>query len=182
MKIPSNIVLGATFCISVLGTTLSNSSASSLASNSLAHRNATKTERTRVKSGPEVANRVRQLQKHNSNLRRALADFEKNERRNGHKPKVDESYAVTFESQGSPQSSGALKNTGNPDTPFRRVSLTPQTTDYSGYGVEMIFIPAYSAPGEWQGTVLFNKFDPTGAYLGQYVADVAMGPDASGVY
>ena len=41
----------------------------------------------------------------------------------------------------------------------------------------MIFIPAYSVPGEWQGTVIINKFDPSGAYLGQYVADVAMVSD-----
>lgn len=41
----------------------------------------------------------------------------------------------------------------------------------------MIFIPTYDVPGEWQGTVIINKFDPSGAYLGQYVADVAMVPD-----
>ena len=30
---------------------------------------------------------------------------------------------------------------------------------------------------QWQGTVIINKFDPSGAYLGDYVADVVMLPD-----
>ena len=66
--------------------------------------------------------------------------------------------------------------------PFRKVSFKPQDPDYSNYGVEMIFIPTYSIPGECQGTVIFNEFDPTGAYLGQYVADVAMVPDPTGTF
>ena len=38
----------------------------------------------------------------------------------------------------------------------------------------MILIPTYYTDYEWQGTVILNGFDPSGNYIGQYVADVAM--------
>ncbi len=137
--------------------------------------------RSHVKQGPEVASRVKQLQRFNKNVRSALADFEKNEKRNGHKPKHDESFSLTLDSAGGPPSSAALK-TAQTASPFRKASFKPQDPDYSAYGVEMIFIPTYDTPGEWQGTVVFNEFDPSGAYLGQYVADVAMVPDPTNTF
>lgn len=42
----------------------------------------------------------------------------------------------------------------------------------------MIFIPTIAIPNvQWQGTVIINKFDPSGAFMGDYVADVVMLPD-----
>lgn len=130
-------------------------------------------ERSHVKQGSEVGKRVKQLQKFSKDVRSALAAFEKNEQRNGHRPKHDESISLTLDSAGGPPSSAALKS-AQTVSPFRKVSFTAQDPDYSAYGAEMILIPTYNVPGEWQGTVIINKFDPAGAYLGQYVADVAM--------
>lgn len=72
---------------------------------------------------------------------------------------------------------GALKMANSP-SPFQKIGFKPQTTDYSAYGYEMIFIPTIAIPNvQWQGTVIINKFDPSGAFLGDYVADVVMRPD-----
>ena len=137
-------------------------------------------EREHIKQGYEVGNRVKQLEKFNKNVRTALADFEKNEKRNGHRPKHDSSISVTLDPAGGPPSNAALKNSQK--GPFQKVRLRPQEPDYSAYGVEMIFIPTYDTSTEWQGTVIFNEFDPSGAYLGQYVADVAMTPDPTNTF
>ena len=133
-------------------------------------------EREHLRAGADVGKRVKQLEKFNKNVRTALAAFERNEMRNGHRPKHDASFSLTRDPVGGPTSNAALKQTRSP-SPFRKVSLKPQEPDYSAYGVEMIFIPTYDTQLEWQGTVIFNEFDPSGAYLGQYVADVAMVPD-----
>lgn len=137
-------------------------------------------ERRHVKQGREVGKRAKELQKFNPDVRRALAVFEKNAERNGHSPKLDEAFSVTMDPAGG---TAALKSALAPATPFRKVGFKPQDTDYSAYGVEMIFIPSYVVPYvEWQGTGIINKFDPSGAYLGQYVADVAMVPDPTFSY
>jgi hypothetical protein len=127
-------------------------------------------ERHHTKKGAEVGKRVRDLQKYNSRVRAALNIFEVNAKRHGHghSPKLDESVSITRDPAGG---SAALKSVLAPANPFRKVGFTPQA-DYSGYGFEMIFIPSYTTDTEWQGTVVINKFDPTGAYLGDYVADV----------
>jgi hypothetical protein len=73
----------------------------------------------------------------------------------------------------------ALKDALRPaTTPFRKVGFAPQT-DYSAYGLETIVIPTYYVLGEWHGTIIFNKFDPSGSYLGQYVADVVITSDST---
>lgn len=122
---------------------------------------------TRHKKGAEVATRVRQLREQNKNVHRALTDFERNEKRNGNKPRIDESESFTIDAAGG---TAALKT-----SPFRKVGYKPQ--DYSGNGLEVIVITTYAAPGEWQGTIIYNMFDPSGAYLGEYVANVIIGPD-----
>lgn len=172
MKTKLHIALGALLAIALFVVALPISSAAQPSPVSVQERG----ERRHVKQGPEVGKRVKQLQKFNKDVRSALADFEKNEKRNGHRPKHDESFSITMDPAGGPPSSAALKN-AQTASPFRKASFKPQDPDYSGYGVEMIFIPTYDVPGEWQGTVIINKFDPSGAYLGQYVADVAMVPD-----
>lgn len=138
-------------------------------------------EREHFKKGSEIEKRVRQLEKFSKNVRAALAGFEKNENRNGHRPKRVASFSVIRDPMGPPPSNASLKSTRS-GTPFRKVSFRPQEPDYSAYGVEMIFIPTYDTDSEWQGTVIFNEFDPSGAYLGQYVANVAMVPDSTNTH
>ncbi|MBC8028631.1 MAG: hypothetical protein H7Z16_00840 [Pyrinomonadaceae bacterium] len=127
--------------------------------------------KARHQKGAKVGTRVRQLRKHNKNLHRALADFERNEKRNGNKPRIDESESFMIDPAGG---TAAVNMSAN--GPLRKVSYKPQE-DFSGYGLEVIVITTYEAPGEWQGTLIFNKFDPSGGYLGEYVANVIIGPD-----
>jgi hypothetical protein len=131
-------------------------------------------ERRHSKKGPEVAKRVRQLQKYNKAVRQALAAFERNEGRNKHAPRIDDAESFTLDPAGGSAALNLAK-----DTPFRKVGFKPQDTDFSGYGLEIITIPTYTALGEWQGTIIFNKFDPSGGYIGQYVADAVIGPDST---
>jgi hypothetical protein len=183
MKTRIRIALRALFVIALFVVSLPISSAAPPRPNSVVanSKDQERRERRHVKQGPEVSARVKQLEKFNKSVRSALANFEKNERRNGHKPKHDESFSLTLDSAAGPPSSAALKS-ARTASPFRKVSFKPQEPDYSEYGVEMIFIPTYSVPGEWQGTVIFTQFDPSGAYLGQYVANVAMVPDPTGTF
>jgi hypothetical protein len=181
MKATSRIALGALLSIALSGVTLPIFSAAPTSPmRVVSSQDQNGDKRRHVKQGPEVGNRVRQLQKFNRNVRKALADFEKNEKRNGHRPNHDESFSITHDPAGGPATSAVIERANAPTDPFRKVSSKPQDPDYSAYGVEMIFIPTYSVPGEWQGTVIFNQFDPSGGYLGQYVADVAMVSDAAG--
>ena len=138
--------------------------------------NLTSQDRNHVKRGPEVGKRIRDLQKYNKNIRGALGQFEKNEKRNGQKPKLDEAVSVIQD----PAGGTAASTSANADSkPFRNISLKRQDPDYSAYGVEMILIPTFYDDDEWQGTVIINGFDPSGNYLGQYVADVAMVVDST---
>jgi hypothetical protein len=43
--------------------------------------------------------------------------------------------------------------------------------------LEVIVITTYEAPAEWQGTVIYQMFSSSGNYLGEYVANVVIGPD-----
>jgi hypothetical protein len=85
--------------VALLGITLSicGLPTSSAASPSPNHR---EKERVHSKRGPEVAKRVRELQKHNKDVRSALAVFERNAARNGHSPKIDEAFSVTRDPNG----------------------------------------------------------------------------------
>ena len=133
-------------------------------------------ERDHVKRGPEVGNRVRDMQKYNKNVRAALGQFEKNGNRNHNKPKLDEAISIMRD----PAGGIAMLNSANTATTmFRKAGLKSQEPDYSEYGVEMILIPTYNPDYEWQGTVILNGFDPSGNYLGQYVADVALAVDST---
>jgi hypothetical protein len=133
-------------------------------------------ERDHVQRGPEVGKRVRDLQKYNKNVRAALGHFEKNANRNHNQPKLDEAISIMRD----PTGGIAMLNSANTASPlFRKAGLRSQEPDYSEYGVEMILIPAYNTAYEWQGTVILNGFDPSGNYLGQYVADVAIAVDST---
>jgi hypothetical protein len=127
-------------------------------------------ERTHTKRGPEVGKRVRDLKKYNSRVRAALNIFEVNAKKNGHSPKLDESVSIMRDSAGGAANLRLAKDS----SPFRKVGFKPQDADYTGYGCELIFIPSYNTASEWQGTVIINQYDPSGAYIGDYVADVVM--------
>lgn len=133
-------------------------------------------ERDHVQRGPAVGKRVRDLQKYNKNVRAALGHFEKNANRNHNQPKLDEAISIMRD----PAGGIAMLNSPNTATPlFRKAGIKSQEPDYSEYGVEMILIPTYNTAYEWQGTVILNGFDPSGNYLGQYVADVAIAVDST---
>jgi hypothetical protein len=130
----------------------------------------TNKDKARHEKGPKVGARVRELRKHNKNVDRALAAFE----RNGKKPRIDESESITIDSV---EGTAAVKE----KSPFRNVSYKPQ--DPSGYGLEVTVITTYEAPGEWQGTVIANKFASSISgrfFLDEYVADLVIGPDPTG--
>jgi hypothetical protein len=130
-------------------------------------------ERHHTEKGAKVAKRVRDLQKYNSRVRAALNIFEVNGKKNGHSPKLDEAVSMTRDSEDGNNKQSALKMANSP-SPFQKVGFTPQTPDYTEYGFEMIFIPSYNTASEWQGTVIINQYDPSGLYIGDYVADVAV--------
>lgn len=134
-----------------------------------------KAKDAKTKTGPEVAKRVNQLKSSNKQVKNALKAFENNSAKNGRTPRVEESWAMT----GTVTSSAlarAKNHKGN--SRIRKVSLKPQET-FSDYGIEIIFVPTYSTPSEWQGTAIFNLYDSSGNFLEQYVADVVMTPDSS---
>jgi len=103
-----------------------------------------------------------------------MAVFERNEGRNNHAPRIDDAESVTIDPAGGNAALNLVR-----DTPFQKVGFKPQETDFSAYGLEMIFVPTYTAAYEWQGTVIFNKFDPSGGYIGQYVADVIINANST---
>jgi hypothetical protein len=185
MKTKLRIALGALLGIALFVVALPISSAAppspiTVAASSPNHQE--RGERTHVKQGKEVGKRVKQLQKFNKNVDAALEKFEQNERRtqNGHKPKHNASFSATIDPDSGAPPKAAMKMTDTGTTPFRKVAfVSPQEPDYSTYGAELIFIPSYVTDSEWQGTVIINGFDPYGAFLGQYVADVAMVADAT---
>lgn len=121
----------------------------------------------RREKGEKVGKRIRELRKYNKNLDNALTDFERNEKRNGHKPKIDEAESSFVTAEGTT----ALNKAGDI---FQKVSYKPQPQ--TGYGVEVIAITTYSGPGEWHGTVIADKYDSSGGYLTSYVANVIIGP------
>jgi hypothetical protein len=126
-------------------------------------------ERIRHKSGPEVANRVKELKRTNKFVRAALAAFERNEKKSGNRPKVDEATSMSFDREPSRGAVSFLK------TKFS----APQVT---GDSMEVFTVTTYSAPNEWQGTVFAYKYDGNGNFLDQYVADVILIPDPSYSY
>ncbi len=136
MKTKIRIALGALLAIGLFVAMLPISSAMSVKVKT----DRAGQERQHVKRGAEVGKRVRDLQKYNKNIRAALGQFEKNGKRNGNKPKHDESVSVIQDPAGG---SAALKSANTAANPFRKVGFKPQDPDYSDYGVEMILIPTF---------------------------------------
>ena len=128
-----------------------------------------KSRNTKTKTGREVAERVNQLKQANKQVRNALRAFERNAERNGRVPQIEEAWALI-----SNVSSNALSHALTPNgfASNRKVAFNPQ--EISEDGIEIIFVPTYSAFGEWQGTVICNRYDGAGNFLEQYVADVVL--------
>jgi hypothetical protein len=134
----------------------------------------TKAKDAKVKTGSEVAQRVKQLKQANKDVRNALGMFENNEKKNGHKPKIEESRSFTSRVSLPPQA-----RMGNCKTcpPLKKVGFHPQDPA-SDDVIEIIFVPTYVTSTEWQGTVIATLYDGLGNFLDQYIADVVIWPDA----
>lgn len=121
----------------------------------------------KIKKGPEVAAKVRKLKESSENVRAALKYFDKK----GHAPKIDDAFAVvgsTLHPKTTIASTG--QNSLYQLASFTKASsFAPQTI--SDGNVEIIFVPAYSVGGEWQGTVIANRYDEYGSLVEQYVAE-----------
>jgi hypothetical protein len=116
----------------------------------------------KVKKGPEVAAKVSKLKESSENVRAALKYFEKK----GKPSKIDESFAITS-SVSSPNTTTAVNRT----RPFYHAASFTQQSSVSEGNVELIFVPSFSDGGEWQGTVIANRYDDYGSLLEQYVAE-----------
>jgi hypothetical protein len=129
-----------------------------------------KVREAKVKTGSEVVQRVSQLKRANKQVKNALKAFETNAQRNGHFPRIEDSWSVTSALYPVTVSRAA---TAQNDVHIRKVGFKPQDS-ISEDGIEIIFIPVYSVPGEWQGTVICNRYDSGGNFLDQYVADLVL--------
>jgi len=125
----------------------------------------TKNQSSKAKSGPEVAARVKALKESSKSVREALKAFETK----GHKPKIEESSALT----GTHASDKTAKSTGVNNVMFQKASFMKQT-EYGDEYVEMIWVPTLSIEYEWQGTAIANRYDAYGNFIDQYVANVVM--------
>jgi hypothetical protein len=129
---------------------------------------ATVKDKGRREQGEKVGKRIRELRKYNKDLDNALTDFERNGKRNGHKPKIDEAESFTD----SPEGVAAISKVGDI---FQKVGYSPQPQ--TGGGIEIIAITTYGGPGEWHGTIIVNMYNSSGGFLANYVANVIIGPD-----
>jgi hypothetical protein len=86
-------------------------------------------------------------------------------------PKVDSAFAITGKLS---RTTAGLVGAG---PTIERVSFI-QSSAIVGTDVELIFVPVLSLDMEWQGTVISNLYDSSGANVGQYVAEsVLIMPD-----
>jgi len=110
----------------------------------------------KLEKGAKVAERVRALKASDNSIRAALEAFEKK----GHSPKIDEAVSISGRIEDSPVS-----------IPFRR---THHAQTVTGDGVVITFVTVVDLFNEWQGTVIAQFYDDTGAFIEQYVADVVL--------
>ena len=137
----------------------------------------TRVKSGRVKTGLEVAARVRRLKEETLNVRAALNAFEKR----GRVPKIEDAVAVAGEFIPAAPTRGNVAS--NVNGRFRKVSFTPQEqTVVSGNGYELVLIPSLEAPNEWQGTAIATMYDEYGNVASQYVANIVTVPASSSSY
>jgi hypothetical protein len=98
-----------------------------------------------VKRGPEISAYVKRLKQNSKAVRDALGVFEKK----GRAPKIEEAFAITGKvSQANQLSHRSCSYCGT----FQKASY--KRAQIAGDNVDMIFVPAISEPGQWQGTVI----------------------------
>lgn len=129
-----------------------------------------KVKNVKVKSGREVAAKVLKLRENNENVRAALRYFEKK----GKPPQIENSFAITGTYSHTSQTAKIFNGLGS----LIKASSFTQESRISESGVEIIFVPDYSVEGEWQGTVIANRYDDYGNLAEQYVSQsVLVMPD-----
>lgn len=122
------------------------------------------------KRGPEIGARVRSLAASNKHLREALKRFEAR----GLDPRIDAAVML---------SGKAVRNSSTRSMMVATDSVKSDEEVVSGDGVELIFIPAYTAPGYWEGTVDARRYDSYGTLTDEYIANVVMySPDPESAY
>ncbi|HEX8921231.1 MAG TPA: hypothetical protein VF766_07115 [Pyrinomonadaceae bacterium] len=129
---------------------------------------------SKVKTGAEVAARVKSLKEHNKEVRAAFKAFE----RRGRVPKMGEALlmSATIEFQ---ETTDAAKRSQR--RLFRKASFTPlEQTTVSGGGYELILVPSLEVDGEWQGTAICTRYDEYGYIVEQYASNLVTVADYSG--
>lgn len=121
----------------------------------------------KVKSGPEVAARVKLLKENNKTIRAALKVFEDK----GHKTKIEDSFALTGSYPSKKLAYAADSNDSS--RIFQKASFVQQPQIGDDY-VELTWVPTLSIEYEWQGTAIATKYDNYGNVIDQYVADIVM--------
>jgi hypothetical protein len=127
----------------------------------------------KVKKGAEVAAKVRKFKESSENVRAALRYFDKK----GKPSKIDDAFAITGSASSSKTTTASTNNSLIRPASFVKASSFA-SQDISEDNVELIFIPDYSVVGEWQGTIIANRYDDYGGLVEQYVAQsILVTPD-----
>ena len=128
----------------------------------------------KIKTGPEVADRINGLKQSSKDLRNGFKIFE----RKGHRPKIEDAWIATDKLAPSEQALiEAYKREHS--TQFQKASFRIQQETVSGSEGEVIFIPVLSTEEEWQGTIITTAYDQYGNFVKQYTADVLLVRDAT---
>lgn len=127
----------------------------------------------KVKKGAEVAAKVRKFKESSENVRAALRYFDKK----GRPSKIDDAFSITGTASSSKTTTASINNSLiRPASFIKPSSFASQ--DFTEGNVELIFVPDYDTQGEWQGTVIANRYDDYGSLLEQYVAQsILVTPD-----
>jgi hypothetical protein len=135
--------------------------------NALEHQSGS--EKAKVKTGPEVAARVKKLKDNNQSVRAALRVFEKK----GHKPRIEDSWLVTDKL--SAHETALLQEYKKRNRRMLQKARFPlQQETVSDAQGEITFIPTVSLDGEWQGTIIITAYDEYGNFVRQYTANVVL--------
>lgn len=122
------------------------------------------------KRGPEVAAAVRKRIAADAHLRKALDRVEGR----GLHPNVELAVMLT---------GNGLRSTAGDQRPAAvfATGLVPRPNEViSGDAVELTFIPAYTSPGYWEGTVAAQRYDAQGSLLDENISNIVMSsPDPS---
>lgn len=128
----------------------------------------------KVKTGPEVAARVRKLKEEYGGVRAAFRAFE----RKGRTPKIDEAVAVVGQFTPSAEAASAAGVNGAGGL-FRKASFRRQDqTVFSDSTFELILVPAVETPDEWQGSAICTMYDEYGNIQAQFTANIVSVPNS----